>query len=149
MTKNGDLNGETPADNNKNTAVSDEQIYIPEPDEAQLTFRAVAVGCIVGSVVACTNIYIGLKIGWTFGASIISAVLGYAAFTLSSKRLTILETNISQTAGSAAGSMASASRTCGSHSGYVAFKNTYSLGIFNFMGPGSSVSWCIFCRTTA
>jgi uncharacterized oligopeptide transporter (OPT) family protein len=82
--------------------------YRPSPGEAQLTVRAVIVGCLVGSVVSCTNIYIGLKIGWTFGASIISAVLGYSLFTLLGRRLSVLETNITQTAGSAAGSMASA-----------------------------------------
>ncbi len=76
--------------------------------EAQLSVRAVVVGCLVGSVVSCTNIYIGLKIGWTFGASIISAVLAFAAFSAAGKRLSVLETNIAQTAGSAAGSMASA-----------------------------------------
>ena len=86
----------------------DEPHYNPTPGEAQLTGRAVLVGCLVGSVVSCTNIYIGLKIGWTFGASIISAVLGYSLFTLLGRRLTVLETNITQTAGSAAGSMASA-----------------------------------------
>lgn len=85
-----------------------ERIYTPKKDEPQLTFRAVAIGCIVGSVVACTNIYIGLKIGWTFGASIISAVLGYAVFTTFGQKLSVLETNITQTAGSAAGAMASA-----------------------------------------
>jgi uncharacterized oligopeptide transporter (OPT) family protein len=63
---------------------------------------------VVGSVVSCTNIYIGLKIGWTFGASIISAVLGFALFAILGKKLSILETNITQTAGSAAGAMASA-----------------------------------------
>ncbi|HBN76230.1 MAG TPA: hypothetical protein DD473_10505, partial [Planctomycetaceae bacterium] len=51
-----------------------EQLYFPEPSERQLTARAVIVGCLVGSIVSCTNIYIGLKIGWAFGASIISAV---------------------------------------------------------------------------
>ncbi len=87
--------------------------YTPAPGEAQLTARAVIVGCLVGSVVSCTNIYIGLKIGWTFGASIISAVLGFSLFSLlgslgKARRLSVLETNITQTAGSAAGSMASA-----------------------------------------
>ena len=85
-----------------------DQRYFPAADEAQFTWRAVAVGCLVGSVVACTNIYIGLKIGWTFGASIVSAVLGFAIFAALGKRLTVLETNITQTAGSAAGAMASA-----------------------------------------
>ena len=85
-----------------------EQMYVPAPNELQLTFRALFIGCVVGGVVACTNIYIGLKIGWTFGASIISAVLGFAIFSAMSKRLSVLETNITQTAGSGAGAMASA-----------------------------------------
>jgi uncharacterized oligopeptide transporter (OPT) family protein len=65
-------------------------------------------GCITGSVVACTNIYIGLKIGWSFGASIIAAVLSYALFAVIGRRLSVLETNIAQTAGAAAGGMATA-----------------------------------------
>ena len=84
------------------------QIYFPEPGEKQLTTRSLVVGCIVGSVVSCTNIYIGLKIGWTFGASIICAVLGFAFLNALGKKMSVLETNITQTAGSAAGAMASA-----------------------------------------
>ena len=84
-----------------------DQRYFPPAGEAQLTARAVIVGCLVGGVVSCTNIYIGLRIGWSFGASIISAVLGFAFFSMLGKRLSVLETNITQTAGSAAGSMAS------------------------------------------
>lgn len=85
-----------------------DQKYVPMPGEKQLTARALIVGCIVGSIVACSNIYIGLKIGWTFGASIVSAVLGFALFNLLGRRLSVLETNITQTAGSGAGAMASA-----------------------------------------
>ncbi|MCO6044383.1 OPT/YSL family transporter [Aeoliella sp. ICT_H6.2] len=77
-------------------------------DGPQLTFRAIVTGCLVGSIIACTNIYIGLKIGWTFGASIISAVLGFSFFAVINDRLSVMETNIAQTSGSAAGSMASA-----------------------------------------
>ena len=82
--------------------------YTPQPGERQLTLRALLVGCLVGSVVSCTNIYIGLKIGWTFGASIIAAVLSYSAFAMFNRHLSVLETNIAQTAGSAAGYMSSA-----------------------------------------
>jgi len=85
-----------------------DQIYVPQLGEAQFTLRSVVAGCLVGSIVACTNIYIGLKIGWTFGASIVSAVLGVALFNVIGRRLSVLETNITQTAGSAAGGMASA-----------------------------------------
>lgn len=86
----------------------DDRLYTPEPGEVQLSVRAVAVGCLVGMVISCTNIYVGLKIGWSFGASIISAVLGFSAFAAVGKRLSVLETNTAQTAGSAAGFMSSA-----------------------------------------
>src|SRR5262245_27744390 len=82
--------------------------YAPAPGEAQLTARSVIAGCIAGSVVACTNVYIGLKIGFTFGGSIIAAVLSYAAFAMIGRRLSVLETNIAQTTGAAAAGMASA-----------------------------------------
>ena len=89
-------------------AIDSDRIYSPAPDEKQLTPRSIVIGSLVGSIVACTNIYIGLKIGWTFGASIVSAVLGFAIFSALRQNLSVLETNITQTAGSAAGSMASA-----------------------------------------
>jgi uncharacterized oligopeptide transporter (OPT) family protein len=92
---------------NRNTENSDLQ-YTPALGEAQMTARAVIAGCITGGVVACTNVYIGLKIGWSFGASIIAAVLSYAVFVLLERRLSVLETNIAQTAGAAAGGMAGA-----------------------------------------
>ena len=82
--------------------------YTPTLGEAQMTARAVIAGCLTGGIVACTNIYIGLKIGWSFGASIIAAVLSYAAFAVIGRRLSVLETNIAQTAGAAAGGMAGA-----------------------------------------
>jgi uncharacterized oligopeptide transporter (OPT) family protein len=86
-----------------------EFLYTPHAGEAQLTWRAVIVGSLMGSIVACTNIYIGLRIGWSFGASIIAAVLSYSLFATFNRRLSILETNIAQAAGSTAGHMASAS----------------------------------------
>ena len=83
-----------------------DRIYEPEPGEAQLSFRAVLTGCILGAVVAAMNISLGLKIGWSLGGSLIAAILGYT-FWMPFKRLSVLETNIAQTAGSACGSMAS------------------------------------------
>lgn len=83
--------------------------YTPQPGEAQLTWRAVIVGSLMGSIVACTNIYVGLKIGWSFGASIISAVLSYSIFAAFNRQLSVLETNIAQAAGSTAGYMSSSS----------------------------------------
>ncbi len=41
------------------------------PDEGdQFTFRAVIVGIILGGVVSASNMYLCLKTGWTFGASL-------------------------------------------------------------------------------
>ena len=81
--------------------------YTPQPGEAQLTWRAVVVGSLTGSIIACTNVYIGLKIGWSFGASILAAVLSYSIFAVFNRHLSVLETNIAQAAGSSAGYMAS------------------------------------------
>ncbi len=88
----------------------DDPIYQPAPNEQQLTLRALAIGIFFGCVVSATNIYFGLKIGWSFGASITAAILSYACmkFLPIDRIFTPLETNIAQTAGSAAGSMASA-----------------------------------------
>ena len=83
-----------------------DRIYEPEAGEAQLSVRAVLTGCVLGAVVAAMNISLGLKIGWSLGGSLIAAILGYT-FWMPFKRLSVLETNIAQTAGSACGSMAS------------------------------------------
>lgn len=87
-----------------------EQLYQPQPGELQLTARAVITGCLIGGIVGAMNISIGLKIGWSFGGSLIAAILGYSIwhFVKPAKPFTVLETNIAQTSGSAAGSMASA-----------------------------------------
>ncbi|MBW0468872.1 hypothetical protein O181_008587 [Austropuccinia psidii MF-1] len=47
-------------------------------ESQQFTFRAVAVGCLLGSVVQASNMYLGLKTGFTFGASLFGALFGYA-----------------------------------------------------------------------
>lgn len=92
---------------------NDDQIYTPSPGEAQLTVRAIITGCIIGGVVGAMNISLGLKIGWSFGGSIIAAILGFSVWAFLHKALRfraygVLETNITQTTGSAAGAMASA-----------------------------------------
>jgi putative OPT family oligopeptide transporter len=88
---------------------SGDPIYTPAPGELQLTVRAVVAGCFLGTLVSAMNIYFGLKTGWGIGGSLIAAILAYAFFAaIKPKRpFTPLETNIAQTAGSAAGSMTS------------------------------------------
>ncbi|KAK3844378.1 MAG: OPT oligopeptide transporter protein-domain-containing protein [Linnemannia gamsii] len=47
------------------------------PEEHQFTWRAAIVGSLLGCVVAASNLYVGLKIGWTFGASLWGAIFGF------------------------------------------------------------------------
>ncbi len=91
-------------------AATSEQIYTPSPGERGFSARAVFAGCLLGGAVAGMNIYFGLRTGWSIGGSLIAAILGYAVFAALKPKnpYTVLEANITQTAGSAAGTMTSA-----------------------------------------
>ena len=78
----------------------------------QLTVRAVIMGMLLGMVMVCSNVYVGLKAGWSMGVAITSCILAYTVFAGLTKMLprwfppfTILENNAMQSAASAAGSM--------------------------------------------
>jgi len=43
---------------------------LPDEDRNILTFRAIVVGLLCGGLVNASNIYLGLKSGWTSGANI-------------------------------------------------------------------------------
>jgi len=61
--------------------------YVPgdpipaEPDyveeDYQMTVRSVFVGCCIGAVVQASNLYLGLKTGFTFGPQLLGAIGGY------------------------------------------------------------------------
>lgn len=56
------------------------------PDEGDpLTTRALVVGVILGSLVNASNIYLGLKTGFLFGASMFGAIFGYGIVKLLTK----------------------------------------------------------------
>ncbi|KAI0816054.1 OPT oligopeptide transporter [Trametes gibbosa] len=57
------------------------------PEEHQFTFRAVFVGCALGAVISASNVYLGLKTGWTFGASLFGSIFGFAILKPLSKML--------------------------------------------------------------
>ncbi|PCH38834.1 OPT oligopeptide transporter [Wolfiporia cocos MD-104 SS10] len=57
------------------------------PVEQQFTFRAVFVGCALGAVISASNVYLGLKTGWTFGASMFGSIFGFAILKPMSKAL--------------------------------------------------------------
>ena len=76
----------------------------------EFTLRAVVTGTILGIVFGASSLYLVLKVGLTVSASIPVAVISLALFRsfskLGGRDATILENNISQTAGSAGESIA-------------------------------------------
>ena len=76
----------------------------------EFTPRAVIVGTILGMIFGASSLYLVLKVGLTVSASIPVAVISITLFNLLKKmggrNATILENNISQTAGSAGESIA-------------------------------------------
>jgi OPT family oligopeptide transporter len=90
------------------------------PDEAKriVTIRAMLVGCICGALVNASNVYLGLKTGWTFTANLFGAIVGFSVLKSLSKALPEnfpifggnfgpRENNIVQTAATAAGGLSS------------------------------------------
>lgn len=95
--------------------------YEPRPGEefvpltageslSEFTVKAVVTGAVLGVIFGAANTYLGLKAGLTISTSIPVAVLTVVAFRLLNAlglRHSILETNMSQTVGSASSSVAS------------------------------------------
>lgn len=88
------------------------QPYIADSERIpELTWSSVVLGSILGVVFGASSLYVFLKVGMTVSASIPVAVLSITIFRAFSKafgtrRATILENNIVQTAGSAGESIA-------------------------------------------
>ena len=87
------------------------QPYIPASSTMrEFTLRAVLTGVILGTIFGASSLYLVLKVGLTVSASIPVAVISLALFRLWSRfggrDATILENNITQTAGSAGESIA-------------------------------------------
>ena len=87
------------------------QSYVPASESpAEFTFKAVLAGCLFGILFGAANAYLGLRAGLTISTSIPISVMTVAGFRLLRVfRLqnTILESNMSQTIGSASSSVAS------------------------------------------
>ena len=76
----------------------------------QLTFRAVAMGAVLGMLMSISNLYTTMKVGWAFGVAITSCVMSFVIWNffrlVSGGRLgqmSILENNCMQSTASAAG----------------------------------------------
>jgi len=77
---------------------------------AEFTFKSVASGTILGVLFGAANTYLGLRVGLTVSTAIPISVLSVALFKLGRPLWgpsTLLETNMSQTIGSASSSVAS------------------------------------------
>jgi putative OPT family oligopeptide transporter len=98
------------AENPKAKAGLIEPFIRPETVMREFTARAVLTGAILGIVFGASSLYLALKVGITVSASIPVAVISLALFRGGSKLglrdSTILENNITQTAGSAGESIA-------------------------------------------
>ena len=87
-----------------------EKVYRGRGDSMrQLTWRAILMGSVLGGILSLTNLYIGLKAGWSMGVAITSCILSYAIWTffvktgLARTPMTILENNCMQSTASSAG----------------------------------------------
>ncbi|RUS29694.1 OPT oligopeptide transporter protein-domain-containing protein [Jimgerdemannia flammicorona] len=47
-------------------------------EEFQFTWRSTVIGSLLGCFVAASNMYLGLKLGWSFGASLFGAIFSFA-----------------------------------------------------------------------
>lgn len=78
----------------------------------ELTLRAVATGMLLGAALTPSNIYSGLKIGWSFNMSIIALLIGFGLWRAigaltHGPQWTPFESNINQTTASSAASIIS------------------------------------------
>ena len=79
-------------------------------DMPQLTLRSGLTGMLLGGILSLTNLYVGIKTGWTLGVGITSVILSYALWKAFSKfnlgsEMTLLENNAMQSIATAAGYM--------------------------------------------
>ena len=80
--------------------------------QKELTIRALVTGMLLGALLTPSNVYSGLKIGWSFNMSIIALLIGVGFWRAVEKigykkQWTVLESNINQTTASSAASIIS------------------------------------------
>lgn len=79
-------------------------------DMPQLNLRSALTGMILGGILSLTNLYIGIKTGWTLGVGISSVVVSFGLFNVLSrlrigKEMSVLENNAMQSIATSAGYM--------------------------------------------
>ncbi|WP_085663240.1 OPT family oligopeptide transporter [Pseudomonas sp. B5(2017)] len=107
--------------------------------ERELSLRAVLTGVVLGILLTPSNVYAGLRIGWSFNMSIIALLVGFALWQgLAGRRKgrpawTLHESNINQTVASAAASIVSG--------GLVAPIPAYTLLTGHQLDPLPMMAW--------
>ncbi|HEX4403298.1 MAG TPA: OPT family oligopeptide transporter [Polyangia bacterium] len=79
-------------------------------DMPQLTLRAAITGMALGGLLSLTNLYVGIRTGWTLGVGLTSVVVSFAAFKMFAaigigREMTVLENNAMQSIATSAGYM--------------------------------------------
>lgn len=79
-------------------------------DMPQLNLRSALTGMFLGGILSLTNLYVGIRTGWTLGVGITSVILSFALFKAFSKlkvgkEMSILENNAMQSVATSAGYM--------------------------------------------
>ena len=104
----------------------------------ELTARALLTGLLLGALLTPSNVYSGLKIGWSFNMSVIALLVGFAFWqsvssTFGRPRWTLLESNITQTTASSCASIISG--------GLVAPIPAYTLLTGQQLGSSALMAW--------
>ncbi len=81
-------------------------------DMPQLTLRSALSGMLIGGALSLTNLYVGMKTGWTLGVGITSVIIAFAMFKVLASvgmadEFTVLENNCMQSIATSAGYMTS------------------------------------------
>jgi putative OPT family oligopeptide transporter len=86
--------------------------HVYKGDMPQLNLRSAATGMVLGGVLCLTNLYVGIRTGWSLGVGITSVIMSFAMFKALSKlklgaEMSVLENNAMQSIATSAGYMTS------------------------------------------
>ena len=85
-----------------------ENVY--QGNAPQLTIRSAITGMLLGGILSLTNLYVGIKTGWTLGVGVTSVILSFGIFKLFARfkigeEMGVLENNAMQSIATSAGYM--------------------------------------------
>ncbi|XWX00125.1 hypothetical protein V2A60_008143 [Cordyceps javanica] len=120
----GDFAAEEPAEHWTDKFTPFPETRFPEPDTTLMTLPAILVGITCGIMVNGSNIYLGLKTGWTSSANLLGSVMGFAVLkNWSPDTFSPHQNNIVQTVATASAGLSS--------SFISAIPATYQLGLLS------------------